>query len=63
MATATWQGKVIAEAATADTVVVEGNVYFPIASVNAEYLQLSTHQPYAPGKVMRTITTWSSIAM
>ena len=50
MATATWQGKVIAEAATADTVVVEGNIYFPIASTHAENLQASSHQTVCPWK-------------
>ena len=44
MATATWQGNVIAEANTANTVVVEGNIYFPIASVQSENLQASSHQ-------------------
>ena len=48
MATATWQGKGIAEAATADTVVVEGNIYFPIASAHAENLQASSHQTVCP---------------
>ena len=50
MATATWQGKVIAETATADTVVVEGNIYFPIASAHAENLQTSSHQTVCPWK-------------
>ena len=36
MATATWNGVVIAE--SDDTIVVEGNHYFPRASVRAEYL-------------------------
>ena len=37
MATATWNGVVIAE--SDDTVVVEGNHYFPIDSVKQEFLQ------------------------
>ena len=44
MAIATWQGKVIAEVAESDVVVVEGNIYFPIASAHAENLQASSHQ-------------------
>ena len=50
MATATWQGKVIAEATTADTVVVEGNIYFPIASAHAKNLQTSSYQTVCPWK-------------
>ena len=39
---ATWKGAVVAE--SADTVVVEGNHYFPLADVHAEYLRPSdTH--------------------
>jgi uncharacterized protein (DUF427 family) len=39
---ATWNGAVIAE--SADTVVVEGNHYFPVADVRAELLRPSdTH--------------------
>ena len=38
MATAKWQGKVIAEAAAADTVIVEGNIYFPCVS-DREHLE------------------------
>jgi uncharacterized protein (DUF427 family) len=44
MPKATWNGKIIAEAADADIERVEGNVYFPAAAVNREYLQPSdTH--------------------
>ena len=50
MATATWQGKVIAEAAANEVVVVEGNIYFPIASAHAEHLQASSHQSVCPWK-------------
>ena len=53
MATATWQEKVIAEAATADTVVLEGNIYFPITSAHAENLQTSSHQ---------TVCSWKGTA-
>lgn len=42
MARATWNGEVIAE--SADTVVVEGNHYFPADSVRKEFLRKSaTH--------------------
>ena len=42
MAKATWNGTVIAE--SDDTVVVEGNHYFPPESVRAEYLaESATH--------------------
>jgi len=37
MPKAVWNGEVLAE--SDDTVVVEGNHYFPIESVNTEYLQ------------------------
>ena len=50
MATATWQGKVIADVAASDVVVVEGNIYFPITSVHAENLQASSHQSVCPWK-------------
>ena len=50
MATATWQGKVIAEVAASEVVVVEGNIYFPIASAQAENLQASSHQTVCPWK-------------
>ncbi len=40
MTTAVWNGVVIAE--SDDTVVVEGNHYFPVESVNADYLKPST---------------------
>ena len=41
MATATWNGTVIAS--SDDTVVVEGNHYFPIEAVSAGVLEASTH--------------------
>ena len=37
---AIWNGVIIAE--SADTVVVEGNHYFPLSSVKSEYLREST---------------------
>ncbi|MEU6971031.1 DUF427 domain-containing protein [Kitasatospora aureofaciens] len=39
MTTAIWQGTVVAE--SEDTVVVEGNHYFPVDSVRAEFLRPS----------------------
>ncbi|MFC9324361.1 DUF427 domain-containing protein [Kitasatospora sp. NPDC057015] len=39
MTTARWQGTIIAE--SDDTTVVEGNHYFPLDSVRAEYLRAS----------------------
>ncbi len=45
---AVWHGTVIAE--SPDTVVVEGNHYFPLASVNAALLEPSTHTSVCPWK-------------
>jgi uncharacterized protein (DUF427 family) len=41
MVRAAWNGAVIAE--SDDTIVVEGNHYFPAAAVKKEYLQPSDH--------------------
>ena len=45
---AVWHGTVIAE--SPDTVIVEGNHYFPLASVNAALLEPSTHTSVCPWK-------------
>jgi len=45
---AVWKGKVIAE--SADTVIVEGNHYFPLASVNTALLEPSSHSSVCPWK-------------
>jgi uncharacterized protein (DUF427 family) len=45
---AVWHGTVIAE--SPDTVIVEGNHYFPLASVNAALLEPSTHISVCPWK-------------
>lgn len=45
---AVWQGKVVAE--SDDTVVVEGNHYFPRASLLQEYVQDSTTTSNCPWK-------------
>lgn len=45
---AIWNGVTIAE--SKDTVVVEGNHYFPPASVNAAYLGFSNHRTHCAWK-------------
>jgi uncharacterized protein (DUF427 family) len=45
---AVWNDVVIAE--SEDTVVVEGNHYFPLAAVNAALLEPSTHTSVCPWK-------------
>ena len=48
MATATWNGTVIAD--SDDTVVVEGNQYFPLDSVHTELLSPSDTHSVCPWK-------------
>lgn len=48
MATATWNGNVVAE--SNETVVVEGNHYFPRSSVKADVLAPSDHTSVCPWK-------------
>lgn len=48
MATATWNGTVIAE--SDKTVVVEGNHYFPAEAVRSEYLKDSDRTSVCPWK-------------
>jgi len=48
MVRATWNGTVIAE--SADTIVVEGNHYFPAAAVKREHLQPSESHTICPWK-------------
>jgi uncharacterized protein (DUF427 family) len=48
MATATWNGTVIAQSDT--TEMVEGNHYFPLDSVKSEYLQPSDTHTVCPWK-------------
>lgn len=48
MATARWHGTVIAQ--SDDTVVVEGNHYFPRESVKAEYVRPSDRTSVCPWK-------------
>jgi uncharacterized protein (DUF427 family) len=45
---AIWNGNVIAE--SDDTVIVEGNHYFPLDSVNSGLLEPSTHTSVCPWK-------------
>jgi uncharacterized protein (DUF427 family) len=48
MAKAVWNGKLIAE--SDETVVVEGNHYFPRAAVEREFLRPSAHTSVCPWK-------------
>ena len=45
---ATWNGVTLAE--SDDTVVVEGNHYFPEASLNRDYTTFSNHRSGCPWK-------------
>ena len=51
MTKATWNGALLAE--SDETVVVEGNHYFPIAAVNRDYLQESSRH---------TTCAWKGVA-
>ncbi len=48
MPRAIWNGAVLAE--SDDTIVVEGNHYFPPDSLNTSYLQESSHRSLCPWK-------------
>lgn len=48
MAKAVWNGTVVAE--SNDTVVVEGNHYFPVDSINRQYFQESNTHTTCPWK-------------
>lgn len=48
MMRATWNGAVLAE--SEDTVVVEGNHYFPADSLNITYFEPSSHRSTCPWK-------------
>lgn len=45
---ATWNGEVLAE--SDDTVVVEGNHYFPAASLRKDFFRESDHSTHCPWK-------------
>ncbi len=48
MARATWNGTLLAQ--SDDTVVVEGNHYFPADSIKAEHFKASDHHSHCPWK-------------
>ena len=48
MATASWNGRIIAS--SDDTVVVEGNHYFPLESVDPDVLKPTDHTSHCPWK-------------
>ena len=50
MPTATWNGAVIAQAASDQVQIVENNVYFPLSAVSQDYLRPSGHQTTCPWK-------------
>ncbi|MDH6132005.1 uncharacterized protein (DUF427 family) [Kitasatospora sp. MAA4] len=50
MTTARWNGRIIAESDR--TTIVEGNHYFPLAAVRAEYLEASETTTVCPWKGM-----------
>ncbi len=50
MPKAIWNGKVIAE--SNDTVMIEGNHYFPLESIDPEYFSSSNSQTLCPWKGM-----------
>lgn len=45
---ATWNGQILAD--SDDTVVVEGNYYFPPTSINNEFFESSDHHTVCPWK-------------
>jgi uncharacterized protein (DUF427 family) len=58
MATATWKGTVIAE--SDDTVVVEGNHYFPMSSVRTDLLTSTDTTSVCPWKGTATyFSVWT----
>ncbi|MEM7284704.1 MAG: DUF427 domain-containing protein [Pseudomonadota bacterium] len=48
MAKAVWKGALLAD--SEDTVVVEGNHYFPKDAVNTQYFEASEHTSFCPWK-------------
>lgn len=58
MATATWRGQVVAQ--SDDTVVVEGNHYFPYRDVEARFLSPSDTHTACPWKGEASYYTLSS---
>jgi uncharacterized protein (DUF427 family) len=54
MVKAMWNDEVIAE--SNETVMVEGNHYFPLHSVREEFLRPSDYSPPAPGRAKPATT-------
>ncbi len=50
MSRATWNDTVLSEAASSDTELVEGNIYFPPESVNKQYFRPSDTHTVCPWK-------------
>lgn len=50
MPTASWNGAVIAEAATQEVQIVEGNIYFPMQAVHEGFLRPSDKVSTCPWK-------------
>jgi uncharacterized protein (DUF427 family) len=57
---ATWQGTTVAE--SDDTIVVEGNHYFPLTRFGVSAFAKATSTAIARGKVMRATMTLQSAA-
>jgi uncharacterized protein (DUF427 family) len=51
---ATWNGVTVAE--SDDTVLVEGNHYFPASALKREYVTFSNHHTSCPGRARRATT-------
>lgn len=62
MIRARWNSEVIAE--SDDTVVVEGNHYFPIDSVRSDVLQLSTTTSVCPASNIKDrVAFWNGVTI
>ncbi len=48
MATASWNGALIAQ--SDDTIIVEGNLYFPSSSLDMKYFRTNDNSSYCPWK-------------
>lgn len=55
MPRAVWRGEVLAE--SEDTIVVEGNHYFPDESLNKEFFRSSSHRSLCPWKGLASYYT------
>ena len=54
---AIWNGSILAE--SDQTIVAEGNHYFPPSAVRSEYFKDSGTYTTCPGKAWPAVTTWS----